>query len=254
MSLQDAGVSTGCRGSARWLLSPWTVLVYYPWVVLITTLFGTGAFLTALASPNLAFHWGVVWARLLVLLAFVRVKVVGRHLLPADQSSVIVANHQGYFDILALYGYLGQQFRWFMKASLRNVPFLGWACAAMGHFFVDRDDPRKAAASLERVRQSLPRGVAVVFFPEGTRSRLNRLLPFKRGAFVLARDLGLPVIPVALVGSAQVLPTGCYLPRPGRIEVRIGSPLNATAARSAAELAEQARAAIQNLLGESEPS
>jgi 1-acyl-sn-glycerol-3-phosphate acyltransferase len=239
---------SSCRELVRWALLPWTVLVYYPAVLLFTVSLGTAALVTALVSPQLAFYWGVLWARLLLLLAFVRVEIIGSPRLRTISSSVIVANHSGYFDILALYGYLGHPFRWFMKAELRRVPFLGWACAAMGHFFVERQDPRKAAASLETVRKKLPPGVNVVFFPEGTRSRNQRLLPFKRGAFVLARDLELSVLPVALVGSAKILPRGCYLPRPGRIEIRVGSPLDPKAVASAAELAEQAREAIVELL------
>lgn len=216
----------------------------------MTILFGSLALLTALFSQRLAFFWGVFWARALSYPAFVRVRVEGRSGLPAGQSAVLVANHEGYFDILALYGFLGRPFRWVMKAELRKVPFLGWACAAIGHFFVDRKDPRKAVASLELARQRLPAGTSIVFFPEGTRNRDGKLLPFKRGAFVLAEALGLPVVPVAILGSARVLPTGCFLPRPGTITLRIGCPLDGDGTGGASRLAEAARQQLEQLLGQ----
>ncbi len=122
----------------RWLMLPWTLAVTYPLILVSTTLFGTLAVTLSLISKHLGFYAGVFWARSLTWGTWVRVRVAGREHLAPEQSYVILSNHQGAYDILALYGFLGREFRWVMKEELRKVPFLGWGCAAIGHIFVDR--------------------------------------------------------------------------------------------------------------------
>ncbi len=232
----------------RWLVAPWTLLVFFPLVVLTTAFWGAVTVLIALVSRRAAFHTGEIWAACLTWASFVRVRVRGREQAPRGSSYVIVCNHQGFYDILALYGFLRRQFRWVMKAELRRIPFLGWGCAAIGHIFVDRRDPQQAIASLEAAKPQLEGGVSVLFFPEGTRSRDGRLLPFKKGAFVMARQLGLPILPVTLVGSAGVLPRGRLFPRPGTIEIHFHPPIDPASAPNAEQLAQLARAAVESAL------
>jgi 1-acyl-sn-glycerol-3-phosphate acyltransferase len=194
-----------CSGWARWLAAPWTVAVFYPVVLVTTVLWGILAVSLSLASQRVAFHCGTAWAWFLTWASFVRVRVEGREHAPAGRSFVIMTNHQGDYDILALYGFLWRQFRWVMKEELRKVPFLGWGCAAIGHVFVDRSNSRAAIASLEAAD--------------------GRLLPFKKGGFVMARQLGFPILPVSISGSWRILPKRCLLPRPGTIRIRIHPPL-----------------------------
>lgn len=210
----------------RWLVLPWTLLVTYPMILVSTTLFGTLAVTLSLISKHLGFHAGVYWAQSLTWASWVRVRVEGREHLRPGQSYVILSNHQGAFDILALYGFLGRQFRWVMKQELRKVPFLGWGCAAIGHIFVDRGNSSRAIASLEAAKSQLAGGVSVLFFPEGTRSADGRLLPFKKGGFVMARQLGFPILPVTLSGSRRILPKGCLFPRPGWVTIRFHPALD----------------------------
>jgi 1-acyl-sn-glycerol-3-phosphate acyltransferase len=205
----------------RWLFAPWTILVLYPFVAVTTVLWGCIAIALASVSRRAAFHSGTVWARGLAWLSFVWVRVEGREHARPGQSYVILTNHQGDYDILALYGFLHRQFRWVIKQELRKVPFLGWACAAIGHIFVDRKSSQAAIASLEAAKPRLAGGVSVLFFPEGTRSADGRLGPFKKGGFVMARQLGFPILPVSLSGSWRILPKGCLFPRPGIVRVVI---------------------------------
>jgi len=206
-------------------VAPWTVAVFFPVVAVTTAVWGTLAIALSAASQRAAFHCGTVWAWCLTRASFVRVAVEGREHFPRGRSFVIMTNHQGDYDILALYGDLRRQFRWVMKAELRKVPFLGWGCAAIGHVFVDRSNSRAAIASLEAAKPRLTGGVSVLFFPEGTRSVDGRLLPFKKGGFVMARQLGFPILPLSISGSARILPKACLLPRPGTIRVRIHPPI-----------------------------
>jgi 1-acyl-sn-glycerol-3-phosphate acyltransferase len=209
----------------RWLFVPWTILVFYPFLIVTTAFWGCIAILLAPVSQRAAFHCGTVWAWCLAWVSFVWVRVEGREHARPGQSYVILTNHQGDCDILALYGFLHRQFRWVIKQELRKVPFLGWGCAAIGHIFVDRSNSQAAIASLEAAKPRLAGGVSVLFFPEGTRSPDGRLGPFKKGGFVMARQLGFPILPVSLSGSWPILPKGCLFPRPGIIRVHIHPPI-----------------------------
>jgi 1-acyl-sn-glycerol-3-phosphate acyltransferase len=228
----------------RWLFAPWTVLVFFPFLALTTAFWGCTAIAIATFSQRAAFHCGTIWAKCLAAVAFLRIKVEGRENTRRGQSYVIMTNHQGDCDVLALYGFLHQQFRWVIKQELRNVPFLGWACAAIGHIFIDRSDTRRAIASLEAAKPLLAGGVSVLFFPEGTRTPDGRLGRFKKGGFVMARQLGFPILPVSLSGSWQALPKGCLFPRPGTIHVRLHPPVDPAGHETDEELMAAVRAAI----------
>ncbi len=221
----DSQVRLGGRSRMQELLSwafyPYTVLFYLPFLGAWTLVAGSLATLTAAASARAAFHFGTAWSWLLCRVGFVRVQVCGREHIAPGQSYVIMMNHQSNFDILAFYGHWFCQFRWVLKEQLRRVPGLGWYCAAGGHIFVDRGDHEKAIASLERAKPLLSGGISVLFFPEGTRSRDGRLRSFKKGGFILAMELGLPILPVSVSGSRKVLPRGTLRLLPGEIRLRV---------------------------------
>jgi 1-acyl-sn-glycerol-3-phosphate acyltransferase len=228
----------------RWLQLPWTIAIFYPVAAVTTVFWGTMAVLWSLVDRALGFRSGVAWAWLLTKVSFVAVHVTGRENLKPGTSYVFLANHQGNYDILALYGYLGREFRWVIKQELRKVPFLGWGCAAIGHIFVDRRDARRAIASLEAAKPQLRGGVSVVFFPEGTRTADGSLGRFKKGGFQMARQLGLEIVPVSITGSFEVLPKGCLAPRAGTIHVRLHPPVAPTAYAELEDLLGATRAAI----------
>jgi 1-acyl-sn-glycerol-3-phosphate acyltransferase len=223
---------------------PWTLVVFFPVVIVTTVLWGFLAVALSLVDRRLGFYAGTIWAWCLVHASFVRVRVEGREHLRPGRSYVLLANHQGNYDILALYGFLGRQFRWVIKEELRRVPFLGWGCAAIGHIFVDRSDSRRAVASLEAAKPRLAGGVSVVFFPEGTRTTDGALGRFKKGGFRLARQLDFPIVPVSIAGSYEVLPRSCLFPRPGTIRVRLHPPIAPSDEPDDAALVESVRAAI----------
>ena len=229
----------------RWLVLPWTLAVTYPLILVSTTLFGTLAVTLSLISKHLGFYAGVFWARSLTWGTWVRVRVAGREHLRPGQSYVMLSNHQGAYDILALYGFLGREFRWVMKEELRKVPFLGWGCAAIGHIFIDRKNSARAIASLEAAKSHLTGGVSVLIFPEGTRSDDGRLLPFKKGGFNIARQLDLPILPLSITGSNAILPKACLFPRPGIVRVRFHPAIVPSDFPDTAELIARVRAEIE---------
>ena len=152
------------------------------------------------------YYPGKWWARLIVRVLLLPVKVEGRENLVKGQSYVFVSNHQGAFDIFLIYGFLGRNFKWMMKRQLRSIPFVGKACEAAHHIFVDKRGPSKIRESYDQARQTLRDGMSLVVFPEGSRTFTGHMGVFRRGAFMLADELQLPVCPLTINGSFQVKP------------------------------------------------
>jgi 1-acyl-sn-glycerol-3-phosphate acyltransferase len=152
------------------------------------------------------YYPGKYWSRLIVRLLFLPVKVEGRENLRDGQSYVFVANHQGAFDIFLIYGFLNRNFKWMMKRSLRKVPLVGMACAYAHHIFVDRSGVSKIKATYDEARDVLRNGMSLVVFPEGARTFTGHMGKFRRGAFMLADELQLPVCPLTINGSFNVMP------------------------------------------------
>ena len=174
--------------------------------------------------------WGYwpahVWAKLCTWLTLVRVTVSGRGNIDPHTSYVFVANHQGAYDIFAVYGFLNHNFKWLMKAGLRKFPVIGVACAAAGHVFDDNSSPSAIRRTMAKAERTLQGGMSVVVFPEGSRTRTGRMRPFHKGAYQLSMEFGLPVVPVTIDGAFDVLPRGSWLPRPGRIKLTIHPPVD----------------------------
>jgi 1-acyl-sn-glycerol-3-phosphate acyltransferase len=214
------------RGSVLpWVYLPWAWLVFIPVLLFTTITYGIIAVLVCIFSPRSAFHIGRFWCWSLCRFNFTRVRLEGRDDAKPGQSYVIMSNHQSHFDVLAFYGHWPQQFRWVLKEELRKAPGLGWYCAAGGHVFVDRSSREKAVASLRAAKSILDKGISVMFFPEGTRSKDGRLGEFKKGGFIMALDLGLPILPVSISGSRHVLPSNSLKLLPGTIRIQVHPPI-----------------------------
>lgn len=173
--------------------------------------------------------WGyyppMIWSRLMAWITLVRVTVRGHENVQKGTSYVFVANHQGAYDIFAIYGWLGHNFKWMMKKSLEKIPLVGLACLRAGHIFVDKSSATAIRHTMETAEKRLAGGMSVVVFPEGTRSKTGRMGAFKRGAFMLATEFNLPVVPITIDGSYSVMPIGAILPRPGHITLTIHKPI-----------------------------
>lgn len=197
--------------------------------------------------------WGyypeVIWARIFCRLAFVSVEVKGRDNIDPRTSYVFVANHQGAYDIFSLFGYLGHNFRWMMKESLRKIPFVGWACKAAGQIFVDNSSVSATRHTMQEAEKQLRGGMSLTVFPEGARSWDGNMRRFKKGAYKLAVEFNLPVVPVTIDGAFDVLPRFKFLPRPGHIRLTIHKPiLPGSDGHDVAALMEQSREAIASVL------
>lgn len=152
------------------------------------------------------YYPGKCWSWLTIRILLLPVKVEGHEHLDKKQSYVFVSNHQGAFDIFLIYGFLGRNFKWMMKYQLRKMPFIGMACQAAHHIFVDKRGTAKIKQTYLEARQTLKDGMSLVVFPEGARTFTGHMGDFKRGAYMLASDLQLPVVPLTINGSFQVMP------------------------------------------------
>ena len=160
------------------------------------------------------YYPGKIWSQLICLFLLIPVKIEGREKLHDKTSYIFVPNHQGSFDIFLIYGFIGRNFKWMMKKSLRKLPFVGKACESAGHIFVDRSGPKKVLETIRQAKDSLKDGVSLVVFPEGARTFTGHMGYFKKGAFQLADDLQLAVVPVTIDGSFEILPrTGKWIHR-----------------------------------------
>ena len=212
----------------RILYQPYKWLIFAPYLAVSTLFFGSlTVVLAVVTNPRItSFICGTIWARLNGYLTPIRVKVTGRENIDQTQSYVIVANHQSQYDIFVLYGWLGIDFKWVMKQELRKVPGIGKKKKKVGHIFIDRSNHEKALASLRAAKEKIVNGTSVIFFPEGTRSRDGSLGVFKKGAFKMAVDLRLPILPITIVGTRDILPTDSVDLFPGRARMIIHKPID----------------------------
>ncbi|MCE2539760.1 MAG: 1-acyl-sn-glycerol-3-phosphate acyltransferase [Acidobacteria bacterium] len=192
------------------------------------------------------------WSRLILVTTGVRVQSSGGDLVPAGGSYVFVSNHQSIYDFPILITSIPFQLRILAKASLGAFPVLGWHLRYTGHLLVDR--ARAGRATLNRVAVMIRRGHSLIVFPEGTRSRDGRVGRFKRGLFLLAIDAGIPVVPVALTGTRQVMRKGELTTRPGDVCIVLHEPLRTEGftRADATRLAERARDIIAATVAERE--
>jgi 1-acyl-sn-glycerol-3-phosphate acyltransferase len=190
------------------------------------------------------------WARLLLRAAGVTVTVEGTEHLSQTDAQVIVANHQSWFDILALFWALPVEIRFVAKRELFAIPFFGQTLRALGHVRLDRTNLKAAIAAYEVASKYIKdQRLSVLVFAEGTRSRTGELQPFKSGPFVLAIQSGAPVVPAYVAGTFGILPKGSIRVRPSAVHVSVGPPISAAGltVESRGELRDQTRAAVARL-------
>jgi 1-acyl-sn-glycerol-3-phosphate acyltransferase len=192
------------------------------------------------------------WSRLFLFASGVHVTLEGMEHVAPGQPRIIVSNHLSWIDICAIAGYLPGTFHFIGKKELNKIPFFGQAWRAAGHISIDRSNREHAYQGLKRAGEQMKReGSLVVIVPEGTRSRTGRLMPFKRGAFSLAAETGVPIVPTLVRGSFEIMPPDKIAIRPRPVHVHYYPPI-ATEGKTAEQLSQEVRAFMLNELGERE--
>ena len=218
--------------------------IFYGSISLVVSFFdGTGRRQNSVARA---------WARALLSTSGVRVHVEGIERIPVDGGCVIASNHASYMDTPVVLANIPVQFRFLAKRGLFKIPFLGTHLARAGHIPVPREDPRASVRTMTLAAQIIrERGISMLVFPEGGRSRHGELRPFKEGAAYIGIKAGATVIPVALIGTREVLPFGSGRLRPGEVTVKVGYPIDTgkLTLRDRSNVTEEIRAQIVSMLG-----
>jgi len=204
-----------------------TVFFLIPAISLYTIVLGTLSIgSSAFEKRGYFAHWCArTWSRLILRTTGVRVDVTGLERLVPGRTYLFVANHQSIYDIPILFWSLPYQLRIIAKESLGRVPFLGWHLRRTGHMLVDRRRPDRAAIFFWASRLT-SKGLSLIMFPEGTRSRDGRVRRFKGGSFYLALEAGMPVVPLSVVGSRHVMLKGRLATYPGRVSLLVHDPID----------------------------
>ena len=204
----------------------YSFLIALPLFIVVTAITGVAVFVASLFGDRTytSYYVPKVWGRCACALFLLPVKIEGREKLDSKQSYVFLANHQGYFDIFLIYGYLVHNFKWMMKEYLKKMPFVGFACMASRQIFVG-DSISSIGRAVAQARETLRGGMSMVIFPEGTRSFDGKMVPFKRGAFMLANEIGLPIVPITINGSFDVFSRKAKIVSWGRLSLTIHDPI-----------------------------
>jgi 1-acyl-sn-glycerol-3-phosphate acyltransferase len=166
-----------------------------------------------------------IWAPALIRCVGAKLDIRGLENVDFSRPHVFVANHVSTIDIPVVFAAIPVNLRFIIKKELTYAPFVGLFAWATGMVFVDRKESKGALAVVKRVGSLSAAGQSVIAFPEGTRNRSDALLPFKKGVFVAAYHAGVPIVPVAIDGSREVMPPPTWALRPGTIRVAIGKPI-----------------------------
>jgi 1-acyl-sn-glycerol-3-phosphate acyltransferase len=161
------------------------------------------------------------WSWLILRTSGIRVRVEGLENLRPQEATIYCVNHQSAMDIPVLFVSLPVQFRFAAKRSLFNLPFMGWHMRRSGFIAIDRDKPLEALKSMKKAAREIREGKSVLLFPEGHRSRNGQLLPFKAGSFYIAILAGVPIVPITMNGTPNVLKPDTYHVRAGQTEMII---------------------------------
>lgn len=165
------------------------------------------------------------WAKAILWASGVKVEIDGLNHLQGRGPYIFMSNHQGAYDIFALASSLPFHFKWLAKKELFAIPILGQGMRLAGYIPIDREGTRETVKEMNEAATKIRNGMSVVLFPEGSRSEEGSLQPFKKGGFSLAIKSKVPIVPIAIRGSREVMAKGRWTVRPGRIRVRIGDPI-----------------------------
>jgi 1-acyl-sn-glycerol-3-phosphate acyltransferase len=199
-----------------------------PLIIIATIVMGTVNLGMSFFDPSGKVQVGIAryWSRLLLWIAGVRVDCTGLEKIQRGGSYVLAPNHCSYMDTPVVLALIPVQFRFLAKKGLFRVPFLGHHLKRAGHIPVPRDNPREALKTMAEAGRTLKeRGTSLLIFPEGGRTRTGELQPFKEGAAYIAIKAGVPVVPIALEGTREILPMGSANVRPGRVVLKVGDPI-----------------------------
>jgi 1-acyl-sn-glycerol-3-phosphate acyltransferase len=203
-----------------------TVFFLIPAITVYTIVLGAASIASSLFDRRGYFAHGCAraWSRLILTTTGVRVAIEGLDRITPGKTYVFVSNHQSIYDTPVVFASLPYQLRIIAKESLSRFPVLGWHLKRGGHLFVDRRNPDRAGI-LNRWRALVSEGLSLIIYAEGTRSGDGSVARFKAGSFLLAIEAGLPIVPLAIVGTRKVMPKGRLRTEPADVRLVVHDPI-----------------------------
>ena len=225
----------------------------YSWAVIavLTIILGILAVITSFFSENTSQSIAKLWGVLILKACRIKVDITGAENLSPEKSYIITSNHQSYFDIFVLLASLGINFKFIAKASLFNIPFLGWSMKSLGYIPIDRENLRSALKSVKKSTELLKNKTSILIFPEGTRSSDGNLSSFKKGGLNMFLKQGdMTVLPVVIKGTVNILRKNSLSIHPGKtVELHILKPIDAAGKGGGNIIIEKIENEIRNILG-----
>ena len=221
-----------------------------------TVIFCVWGLLISLFDKNgrkIHFYAAVPWARVILRVCGVNVRVKGQENVDARVPRIYMTNHQSAIDIFALLAFLPVDFKFIMKQELMKIPLLGVTMKKAKHIGIAREDPRKAVEGMKEAIERIKHGASVLIFPEGTRSVDGGLQPFKKGGFNLAIRLGCDIVPVSIRDSYRIILKGTLRINKGSFDMKIGKPISIKGydRKSVSQLMDRVGEAVQDLMEQS---
>ncbi len=230
------------------------LLLTDPYIVVSTIFFAIVSFFVSLFDTvgNAQIEVARIWARGILFIAGVSVTTEGIEKLQPGGSYVIASNHASYMDTPVILSSVPVQFRFLAKSTLFKIPFMGSHLKRAGHIPVPREDPRAAVKSMTQAATNIrEKGISMLIFPEGGRTPDGELKPFKEGVAYIAIKAGVPILPVALIGTRAVVPIHSGIVKAGKVVVRVGEPISTAnlTLKDRERITEEVRQQIVSMLG-----
>ncbi|MCS7204137.1 MAG: 1-acyl-sn-glycerol-3-phosphate acyltransferase [Leptospiraceae bacterium] len=206
-------------------------LYYWLGMILITIVYSIIAAPYIITKNEEKVHkFAIRWARTILKFSKIQIEVYNKEMIYTAGPSIIISNHQSLFDIFIFYSFLDISFRWMAKKSLFSIPIIGPSMKAAGYIPVEREDKKKAMQSMFEAAEQIRNGKSVIIFPEGTRGKIDgKLLPFKKGSFILAKKANVVLQPIVIWGSQYIIPVDRIrkIPRiyPGKVWAMVCNPV-----------------------------
>lgn len=228
------------------LYTLYVIIVVLPLFLVLTILTAVIAAVGSILGAERVFgYWpGKIWSIATLALLLIPVKVSGREYLPRTCPSVVTPNHTSAMDIFLLYGYAGVRFKWVLKGSLRKLPFVGWACEKLGFIFVE-NTPSGAIRVVRDCEKAIANGYHIFMFPEGSRTLTGKLDRLRKGAFKVATEMGVPIVPAKITGGYEILKRGTSIPKWGRLTLQFFPALETNQGATIEELMQKVKERLQ---------
>lgn len=210
------------------IFSPFRITIWALWAAFCVVL-SFVLYLFTFNKKTIVWTCKYIWSPLAIAIPGERLTIIKNNKIDYSKPHVFVANHQSYLDIPSVVRAVDSLLYFVAKKELKKIPFLGQYITLSGMIFIDRSNRNKAIESMKNAAYKVKEGKSVFVFPEGTRTKTDNLLPFKKGAFMLAIDAGVPIVPIAISGTGNIFPATKVEFKPGKAKLKILDPIDTSA-------------------------